>query len=66
MGLPEGWVSDPALGLPAGRQLRALGNGVVPAQARLALAVLLDAARETRTGQTAQAVQGAPPPDGAA
>ncbi|MEV6236785.1 DNA cytosine methyltransferase [Lentzea sp. NPDC051838] len=39
MGLPEGWVSD--LPLPRTAQLRALGNGVVPAQAAYALSLLL-------------------------
>jgi hypothetical protein len=38
MGLPEGWVTD--LDLPRTAQLRALGNGVVPAQATHALELL--------------------------
>jgi DNA (cytosine-5)-methyltransferase 1 len=37
MGLPEGWVTDP---LPNRKALRVLGNGVVPQQAALALALL--------------------------
>ena len=37
MGLPEGWVTDPSLGLSRSKQLKALGNGVVPQQARAAL-----------------------------
>jgi DNA (cytosine-5)-methyltransferase 1 len=41
MMLPAGWVTDPGIGLTAARQLRALGNGVVPAQAALALRTLL-------------------------
>jgi DNA (cytosine-5)-methyltransferase 1 len=41
MGLPDGWVTDPAIGLSRGDQLKALGNGVVPQQAALALDVLL-------------------------
>lgn len=39
MGLPEGWISD--LPLPRTAQLRALGNGVVPAQAAYAVSLLL-------------------------
>ena len=38
MGLPEGWVTG--VGIPRSAQLKALGNGVVPAQAALALAML--------------------------
>jgi hypothetical protein len=38
MGLPDGWVT--ALNLPRTAQLRALGNGVVPAQAELAISAL--------------------------
>lgn len=41
MGLPEGWVTDPAIGLTRNQQLKALGNGVVPQQAALALHLLL-------------------------
>jgi len=40
MGLPDGWVTDPALGLTHAQQLTALGNGVVPSQAVRAIAVL--------------------------
>lgn len=40
MGLPDGWVTDPALGLTLPEQLTALGNGVVPAQAARALRTL--------------------------
>jgi DNA (cytosine-5)-methyltransferase 1 len=41
MGLPAGWVTDPALGLPRTLALRVLGNGVVPQQAAVALRLLL-------------------------
>ena len=41
MGLPEGHVTDPAIGLKRAQQLKALGNGVVPPQAALALRLLL-------------------------
>lgn len=41
MGLPEGWVTSPQIGLTRNQQLRALGNGVVPQQAALALRELL-------------------------
>jgi DNA (cytosine-5)-methyltransferase 1 len=43
MGLPEGWVTD-VPGLSRNAQLKALGNGVVPAQAALALRMLLERA----------------------
>ena len=39
MGLPDGWVTD--TGIPRNAQLKALGNGVVPQQAALALSMLL-------------------------
>jgi DNA (cytosine-5)-methyltransferase 1 len=32
-GLPEGHVTDPAIGISRNEQLKALGNGVVPQQA---------------------------------
>ena len=44
MGLPDGWVTGPEIGLSRNEQLRALGNGVVPQQAALALDVLLQRA----------------------
>lgn len=37
MGLEPGWVTDPRHGLTHSQQLAALGNGVVPAQAKHAL-----------------------------
>ena len=37
MGLPEGHVTDPAIGLTRNQQLKALGNGVVPAQSAAAI-----------------------------
>jgi DNA (cytosine-5)-methyltransferase 1 len=40
MGLPAGWVTDPALGISLTQQLKMLGNGVVPPQAALALEML--------------------------
>ena len=40
MGLPEGWVTR-VPGLTRNQQLKALGNGVVPAQAAYALQHLL-------------------------
>ncbi|WP_447587842.1 hypothetical protein [Microbacterium lacticum] len=40
MGLPDGWVTAPDLGLTLPEQLAALGNGVVPAQAVHALGAL--------------------------
>jgi DNA (cytosine-5)-methyltransferase 1 len=41
MGLPDGWVTHPAIGISRNDQLKALGNGVVPQQAALALGHLL-------------------------
>jgi hypothetical protein len=40
MGLPEGWVCSPEIGLSRNEQLKACGNGVVPQQAELALEML--------------------------
>ena len=42
MGLPDGWVTD-VPDLTRNEQLKALGNGVVPAQAAAALVHLLNA-----------------------
>jgi len=51
MGIPEGWVTG-VPGLSRNDQLKALGNGVVPQQATLALRHLLDrvSGRWCRTG----------------
>ena len=40
MGLPEGWICSPEIGLTRNEQLKAAGNGVCPQQAMLALEVL--------------------------
>lgn len=40
MGLPAGWVTNPAHELTANQQNMALGNGVLPLQAVLALNAL--------------------------
>jgi DNA (cytosine-5)-methyltransferase 1 len=40
MGLPEGWVTGH--GLIAAQELKMLGNGVVPQQARAAIAQLME------------------------
>ncbi len=40
MGLPQGWVTDPGIGLTANQQLTALGNGVLPLQAVTAVSAL--------------------------
>jgi len=42
MGLPQGWVTAPEIGLKRNDQLKACGNGVVPQQAELALRILLE------------------------
>lgn len=41
MGLPDGWVTNPAIGISRNNQLKALGNGVVPQQAAWAIRHLL-------------------------
>lgn len=41
MGLPDGWVTSPDIGLSRAQQLKALGNGVVPQQAKAAIELLL-------------------------
>ncbi|NCB87116.1 MAG: DNA (cytosine-5-)-methyltransferase [Gammaproteobacteria bacterium] len=38
MGLPDGWATDPQIGLTRAQQLKAIGNGVCPQQAATALA----------------------------
>jgi DNA (cytosine-5)-methyltransferase 1 len=43
MGLPDGWVTDPAIGISRNEQLKACGNGVVPQQAMAALRDMLAA-----------------------
>jgi DNA (cytosine-5)-methyltransferase 1 len=55
-GLPDGWVTD-VPGLSRNAQLKALGNGVVPAQAELALRLLLD--RAALATDRVRAVRGA-------
>jgi len=45
MGLPEGHVTDPAIGLTRNNQLKALGNGVCPQQAEAAIRALLNNGR---------------------
>ena len=41
MGWPEGWVTNPAIGISRNDQLRIVGNGVCPQQAAAALRQLL-------------------------
>lgn len=41
MGLPEGWVTDPSLGISRNDMLKLLGNGVVPRQGLEAIRRLL-------------------------
>lgn len=43
MGLPDGWVTSPDIGLTRNEALKACGNGVVPQQAVLAFRSLLNA-----------------------
>lgn len=47
MGLDEGWVTNPSLRLTHAQQLTALGNGVLPKQAAMALWILVN----RRSGQ---------------
>ncbi|UXE05393.1 DNA methyltransferase [Arthrobacter phage Renna12] len=42
MGQPAGWVTDPAIGISRGEQIKACGNGVVTQQAAFALADMLE------------------------
>lgn len=48
MGLPEGWITSPDIGISRNDQIKAAGNGVVPQQAVLALRYLL---RKGNNGQ---------------
>lgn len=48
MGLPDGWVTDPAIGISRNEQLKACGNGVVPQQAMAALRDMLAAFENER------------------
>lgn len=41
MGLTPGWVTEPSRGLTTNQQLTALGNGVQPRQAAVAITSLL-------------------------
>lgn len=50
MGLPEGHVTGPDLDLSRERQLRMLGNGVVPQQAALAVHTLIHTAKDLENG----------------
>lgn len=42
MGLPAGWISDPAIPISPAARVKAAGNGVVPRQAAAAVRLLLD------------------------
>lgn len=46
MGQPAGWVTDPAIGISRGEQIKACGNGVVTQQAAFALADMLESMGE--------------------
>jgi DNA (cytosine-5)-methyltransferase 1 len=48
MGLPEGHVTDPAIGISRNDQLKALGNGVVPQQCAAALRAFLNDTSQER------------------
>lgn len=49
MGWPEGWVTDPDIGLPRTAQLKIIGNGVVPQQAYTAIMGLLEDLKKDKT-----------------
>ncbi|MFG1705437.1 DNA (cytosine-5-)-methyltransferase [Nonomuraea sp. M3C6] len=49
MGLPSGWVTD--IDIPRTAQMRALGNGVIPQQAKRALGLLIDLAGQHGEGE---------------
>lgn len=51
MGLPDGHVTGPDLDLSRERQLRMLGNGVVPQQAALAVNTLIHTAKKVENAQ---------------
>lgn len=51
MGLPDGHVTGPDLDLSRERQLRMLGNGVVPQQAALAVHTLINTAKDVENAQ---------------
>lgn len=51
MGLPDGHVTGPDLNLSRERQLRMLGNGVVPQQAALAVNTLIHTAKDVENDQ---------------
>jgi len=51
MGLPDGHVTSPDLNLSRERQLRMLGNGVVPQQAALAVRTLIHTAKDVENDQ---------------
>lgn len=51
MGLPDGHVTGPDLDLSRERQLRMLGNGVVPQQAALAVHTLIHTAKDVEDAQ---------------
>lgn len=46
MGLPDGWVTAPEIGLTRNEQLKACGNGVVPQQAIAALRDMTNYSKE--------------------
>lgn len=52
LGWPEGWVTDPEIGIARTGQLRLIGNGVVPQQAATALVMLLRDEAEERKQAT--------------
>lgn len=61
MGLPAGHVTNPTIGLTRAQQLKALGNGVVPQQAALALRLLLNVADPVTRPTPARSAGGGAP-----
>jgi DNA (cytosine-5)-methyltransferase 1 len=53
MGLPDGWLTAPEIGLTRSEQLKACGNGVVPQQAYAALMDMIEAFQQAEEEQAA-------------
>lgn len=47
MGMPDGWITSPTIGISRNEQLKACGNGVVPQQAVVALQEMLTMFQQT-------------------
>lgn len=61
MGLDPGHVTSPDIGITRNQQLKAIGNGVVPRQARAALGAMLDNPLSAHLPPAPKRVWGIPP-----